>query len=161
MIMKVNLALFNTMQCVRYFNYLVSWFIGPQVNMAIIDDKSTLVRVLAWCRQTTNNHLIQCWSRSLSAYGILGHNELTSMKMNVIWPIYNNIIAATTVPFYRHVWLIDTHSLMGYHVNELIWHHVLIFIKMTINLDYMHYHLQACSVTSSVYLSNKLPELSH
>ena len=34
------------------------------------DDKSTLVQVMAWCRQATNHYLSQCWPRSLSPYGV-------------------------------------------------------------------------------------------
>ena len=33
-------------------------------------DKSTLVQVMAWCRQATSHYLSQCWPRSLSPYGI-------------------------------------------------------------------------------------------
>ena len=35
-----------------------------------IDDKSTLVQVMAWCRQATSHYLSQCWPRSMSPYGI-------------------------------------------------------------------------------------------
>ena len=34
------------------------------------DDKSTLVQVMAWCRQATSHHLNQCWPRSLPPYGV-------------------------------------------------------------------------------------------
>ena len=34
------------------------------------DDKSTLVQVMAWCRQATSHYLSQCWPRSLSPYGV-------------------------------------------------------------------------------------------
>ena len=36
----------------------------------LTDDKSTLVKVMAWCRQATNHYLCQCWPRSLSPYGV-------------------------------------------------------------------------------------------
>ena len=32
--------------------------------------KSTLVQVMAWCRQATSHHLSQCWPRSMLLYGI-------------------------------------------------------------------------------------------
>ena len=35
----------------------------------LTDDKSTLVQVMAWCRQATSHYLSQCWPRSLSPYG--------------------------------------------------------------------------------------------
>ena len=34
------------------------------------DDKSTLVQVMAWCRQATSHYLSQCWPRSVSPYGV-------------------------------------------------------------------------------------------
>ena len=34
------------------------------------DDKSTLVQVMAWCRQATSHYLSQCWHRSLLPYGV-------------------------------------------------------------------------------------------
>ena len=33
-------------------------------------DQSTLVQVMAWCRQATSHYLSQCWHRSLSPYGV-------------------------------------------------------------------------------------------
>ena len=33
------------------------------------DDQSTLVQVMAWCRQATGHYLSQCWPRSMSSYG--------------------------------------------------------------------------------------------
>ena len=33
-------------------------------------DKSTLVQVMAWCRQATSHYLSQWWPRSLSPYGV-------------------------------------------------------------------------------------------
>ena len=34
------------------------------------DDKSTLVQVMAWCRQATSHYLNQCWVRSMMLYSI-------------------------------------------------------------------------------------------
>ena len=36
----------------------------------LTDDKSTLVQVMAWCRQATSHYLIQCWPRFMSPYGV-------------------------------------------------------------------------------------------
>ena len=38
----------------------------------LTDDKSTLVQVMAWCRQATSHCLSQSWPRSLSPYGVTG-----------------------------------------------------------------------------------------
>ena len=39
-------------------------------SLDLIDDKSTLVQVMAWCCQATSHYLSQCWPRSMSQYGI-------------------------------------------------------------------------------------------
>ena len=36
----------------------------------LTDDESTLVQVMAWCRQATSHYLSQCWLSSLSPYGV-------------------------------------------------------------------------------------------
>ena len=36
----------------------------------LTNDKSTLVQVMAWCRQATSHYLSQCWHSSLSPYGV-------------------------------------------------------------------------------------------
>ena len=41
-----------------------------KVTGLISDDKSTLVQVMAWCRQATSHYLSQCWPRSLSPYDV-------------------------------------------------------------------------------------------
>ena len=34
------------------------------------DNKSTLVQIMAWCRQATSHYLSQCWPRFMSPYGV-------------------------------------------------------------------------------------------
>ena len=38
--------------------------------LVLTDDKSTLVQVMAWCRQATSHYLNQCWPRSPTPYGV-------------------------------------------------------------------------------------------
>ena len=40
------------------------------MSLKLTDDKSTLVQVMAWCRQATSHYLSQCWPRSQSPYGV-------------------------------------------------------------------------------------------
>ena len=40
------------------------------MSLDLIDDHSTMVQVMAWCRQATSNYLSQCWPKSLSPYGV-------------------------------------------------------------------------------------------
>ena len=42
------------------------------------EDKSTLVQVMAWCRQVTSHYLSQCWPRSLSPYGVTRPQRVNS-----------------------------------------------------------------------------------
>ena len=73
---------------ISYFNSLAHWHVifkqilvidGWDISCEIAliwispdftDDQSTLVQVMAWCRQATSHYLSQCWPRSLSPYGI-------------------------------------------------------------------------------------------
>ena len=36
------------------------------ISLDFTDDQSTLIQVMAWCRQATSHYLSQCWPRSLS-----------------------------------------------------------------------------------------------
>ena len=49
------------------------------MSLDLTDDKSTLVQVMAWCRQATNHYLSQCWPRYLTPYGVI------SLVQNQIW----------------------------------------------------------------------------
>ena len=50
----------------------------------LTDDKSTLVQVMAWCRQATSHYLSQCWPRSMSPYGVTGPQWVKLCKSNCI-----------------------------------------------------------------------------
>ena len=54
------------------------------------DDKSTLVQVMAWCRQATSHYLSQCWPRSMSPNGISRPQRVEKKpaerwNLSVIW----------------------------------------------------------------------------
>ena len=53
------------------------WCISSEIALIrmsfdLTDDKSTLVHVMAWCRQAASHYLNQCWPRSISPYGVDG-----------------------------------------------------------------------------------------
>ena len=61
------------------FFKLISWIdtLGNSCETALrsmpqnpSDDKSTLVQVMAWCRQAASHYLSQCCPKSLSPYGV-------------------------------------------------------------------------------------------
>ena len=51
----------------------------------LIDDKSTLVQVMAWCRQATSHYLSQCWPRSMSPNGITRAANLWNIISVFCW----------------------------------------------------------------------------
>ena len=40
------------------------------MSLDFTDDQSTLVQVMAWCRQATSHYLSQCWPSSMSSNGV-------------------------------------------------------------------------------------------
>ena len=46
----------------------------------ITNEKSTLVQVIAWCRQAKNHYLSQCWPRSMSPYGITRPQRVNTLR---------------------------------------------------------------------------------
>ena len=44
------------------------------------DDKSTLVQVMAWCRQAASHYLSQCCPKSLSPYGVTRPQWVNSLR---------------------------------------------------------------------------------
>ena len=73
----------------------ISWEIGPRwTPQDLTDDQSTLVQVMAWCRQATSDFLNQCWPSSMMLYG-------------VIRPQWVNFLSSdkTTIPIeIIHIW---------------------------------------------------------
>ena len=64
-------------KCVIFKRNLVidGWGISSEITLIwmlldFTDYQSTLVQVMAWCRQATSHYLSQCWPRSLSPYGV-------------------------------------------------------------------------------------------
>ena len=54
----------------------------------LTDDKSTLVQVMAWCRQATSHYLSQCWPRSLSPYGVTRPQWVKTRKFIIVGSFY-------------------------------------------------------------------------
>ena len=54
-----------------------------RMPLKLINEKSTLVQVMAWCHQATSHYQSQCWLRSVFPYGITRPqwvNPLTYLK---------------------------------------------------------------------------------
>ena len=60
------------------------------MSLDFSDGLSTLVQVMAWCRQATSHYMSQCWPRSLSPYGVTrpqwvnGYNYLSMLGFKLI-----------------------------------------------------------------------------
>ena len=55
--------------------------------LGLTDDKSTLVQVMAWCRQAASHYLSQCWHRSLSPYGVTRRQWVNFFRLQQGWSI--------------------------------------------------------------------------
>ena len=60
----------------------------------LTDDKSTLVQVMAWCCQATSHYLNQCWSWSLTPYGITRLQWVNSSPQDKMAAISQKIFSA-------------------------------------------------------------------
>ena len=61
------------------------------------DDKSTLVQVMAWCRQAPSHYLNQCWPISMSPYGVTRHNECIFLRQENMGTIEPDLYSDTQV----------------------------------------------------------------
>ena len=66
------------------------------MSLDFTDDQSTLVQVMAWCRQATSHYLSQCWPRSLSPYDVTRPQWVNSLApgrfgFNFKWVIFKFI----------------------------------------------------------------------
>ena len=91
----------------------------------LTDDKSTLVQVMAWCRQATSRYLSQCWPRYLSPYGVSRPqwvNMTVSQWPNISW--LTRVILPQIFPSHTEVYLIEIR----------LWHwgawHILCFLEI-------------------------------
>ena len=56
-----------------------------RMSLNLTDDKSTLVQVMAWCRQATSHYLSQCWPRSMPPYGVARTHWVNTIIPNSDW----------------------------------------------------------------------------
>ena len=68
------------------------WGISYEISLrwmplCLIVDKSTLVQVMAWCRQATSHYLSQCWPRSMLPNGVTRPQwvKYTGLKLGHHW----------------------------------------------------------------------------
>ena len=108
-----DISCFNSLAPGRFqFNFRCGWGISYEIALRwmaldLTDDKSTLVQVMAWCRQATSDYLSQYWPRPMSPKASLGLNELTRHEIKAefghLLAIYEGIIEL-------HVWSLYVHQ---------------------------------------------------
>ena len=70
-----------------------------------LTDKSTLVQVMAWCRQATSHYLSQCWSRSMSP------NDVTRPQwVKRLSPLPEPILTKFYEVIWYHQWAQNFHA---------------------------------------------------
>ena len=57
-------------------------------SVYLTNDQSTLVQVMAWCRQATSPYLSTCWLRSVLPYGIT-RPQWVNVLVSLCWHIVN------------------------------------------------------------------------
>ena len=98
-----------------------------RMSLNLTDDKSTLVQVMAWCRQAPSHYLSQCWPRSLSPYDVTRPQWIGGK-----FPSKSNIISAM-------IWILGQWNFFGY-VEAWVWIHFMInslcakFLRGNINM---------------------------
>ena len=90
----------------RTYDNVIRWM--PQ---DVTDDKSTLVQVMAWCRQATSHYLNQCWPRFMLPYGITrpqwvkDHDDVMTWKcFPHYWPFLRHIHWSPVVSPHKRPW---------------------------------------------------------
>ena len=108
------------------------------VQLPLINDKSTLVQVMAWCRQATSHYLNQCWPSSMLPYGITRPQWVNSFI--VPWQTWKNshkilkltyhvlevkchVFASTSNVFLINLHWVQYHGLESNLVQVMAWWH--------------------------------------
>ena len=93
------------------------------------DDKSTLVQVMAWCRQATSHYLSQCCPRSLSPFGVT-RPQCVNIVIFFVWN-WTNAMNIWSVLWILMAWCFNTRvsvaTVLSVHtcipvVHGLIWY---------------------------------------
>ena len=79
------------------------------MSLDFTDDQSTLVQVMAWCRQATSHYLNQCWLRSKPPYGVTRPQWVKTQVNYWISHSYFSSAAVTPVKWYK----CDSNNLRG------------------------------------------------
>ena len=85
----------------------------------LTDDKSTLVQVMAWCRQATSHYLSQCWPRSMSPNDVTRPQWANTMSPRQIGLRFTDIVCKLIFLWQAIIWTSD--FLAHKVINALQW----------------------------------------
>ena len=102
----------------------------------LTDDKSTLVQVMAWCRQATSHYLGQCWPRSLPPYGVTRPQWV------------NSLICVSSHKVYAF-------QLFKNYFQLFMWYHDKTFTSVNINLNICFISLVISTFYRRIKIENK------
>ena len=89
------------------------WGISYEITLTwmplgLTNDKSTLVQVMAWCRQATSHYLTQCWPTSPTS---MSPNGVTRPQwVNCHWALSRWEVKSTVIKWFELLTLIHHHS---------------------------------------------------
>ena len=115
----------------------------------LTDDKSTLVQVMAWCRQATSHYLSQCWLSSMLPYGVARPQWVIP---SAVFKIFNK----TNPPirdgdFFKEKLLT---CFVVFTIKEISWKYQTSFVISSRSLEYFHY-VQDISTENGVTLNRQ------
>ena len=87
------------------------------MSLDLTDEKSTLVQVMAWCRQAPSHYLSQCWPRSMSPYDVT-----RPQWVNVLTKQLLHGSGLLCLPAHIHVKLQATHAAVVRRSQRLVGH---------------------------------------
>ena len=142
----------------RYVIFKWIWVIYCEIALIwspldFFDDQSTLVQVMALCRQATRHYLSQCWPRStgISPYMVsLGHNEL------IVFAFVDNNVCRNVMTF-RDKWHVNTQiSLLTSYSIYMIYTNYICLMTTHIDTFRAKQHVDTQNPLSTRALVNRL-----
>ena len=93
----------------NFMNWYLEHFLRKRSYMRAtewvsINDRSTLVHAMAWCRQETNHYLNQYWPRCHHTV-LLGHNELLKKVIETLYFFCQSFLLHCRCPLFEIHWV--------------------------------------------------------
>ena len=91
------------------FLVINSWCLSCKIALRwmphnLANEKSTMVRVMVWCRQATSHYMSQCWPRSISSYVVTMPQWVKLVipkSLTYVWLSHANLSSDQNIIFHR------------------------------------------------------------